>query len=253
MPRPGPVSQGDTQEERLKMSKLLLLLVALLGVTVGGCGTMRATSDNPNDPFESVNRRIFATNLMIKKWISEPLSTAYHKTMPDPLQQGLRDFLANGNEPMNFANDLLQGEFGRAWTTTERMALNTTLGIGGFTNWAGEHGYERESQECGTTVGKYGVDPGPYLVFPLTGPTDPRDAMANAACGYLNPVARINPWFNRGRALFQLLDGSGRKKTDDIERDSIDLYEATRGNFWARRDREIADVPEPLHTADNHE
>ena len=56
--------------------------------------------------------------------------------------------------------------------------LNTILGFGGLIDVGGRVGMpERHDEDFGQTLAVYGVGEGPYLMLPLLGPSNPRDAV----------------------------------------------------------------------------
>ena len=61
-------------------------------------------------------------------------------------------------------NSLLQGKIVKVFNTIGRIAMNTTVGIGGLIDVATYEGVKRENEDFGQTLGFYGVGPGPYLV-----------------------------------------------------------------------------------------
>ena len=75
-------------------------------------------------------------------------------------------------------NSLLQGKIVKVFNTIGRIAMNTTVGIGGLIDVATYEGVKRENEDFGQTLGFYGVGPGPYLVLPISGPSNLRDAPA---------------------------------------------------------------------------
>ena len=76
------------------------------------------------------------------------------------------------------ANHLLQGKLVGASQMTLRVATNSILGLGGVLDPATEFGLERQSEDLGQTLGRWGMPPGPYLVLPLLGPSTLRDTAA---------------------------------------------------------------------------
>src|SRR5271154_3197987 len=114
----------------------------------------------------------------------------------------MRNFLDNLNEPVIFVNDSLQGEFKRADTTFARFLFNTTFGVGGLWDLASSQiGLEKQSGDFGQTLYSWGVPNGPYLVLPILGPSNPRDAIGIAVDSYLDPfhyVAANNGSRNAG-------------------------------------------------------
>ena len=59
-----------------------------------------------------------------------------------------------------------------------RVAINTFFGIGGLFDIASDMGMERQIEDFGQTLGRWGVPAGPYLVWPLFGPSSLRETAA---------------------------------------------------------------------------
>ncbi len=89
---------------------------------------------------------------------------------------------------MSAASALLQADLPNAGTEITRFLLNSTAGLAGFFDVASEVGIERDSEDLGQTLGRYGVGHGFYLVMPFAGPSSLRDATGGIATAALNPV-----------------------------------------------------------------
>ena len=105
--------------------------------------------------------------------------------VPKPLRTGIRHVFSNVGEPLVFANDMLQLKPKRAIKTVGRFLINSTIGIGGVLDVAKtrEFNLPHHDNSFGTTLGHYGLGPGPYIFLPLVGPSDFRDFGAGIAQG----------------------------------------------------------------------
>lgn len=148
-------------------------------------------SEVTSDPLETVNRGIFWFNERVDRFFLEPVATAWDFVLPDPVQTSIRRVFDNARFPVVFVNDLLQLRFKDAAETTGCFLLNTTVGWGGLFDAGKAAGWERHESDFGQTLGHWGVPPGPYLVIPLLGPSNPRDAVGLAA----DSAARVYPYF----------------------------------------------------------
>ena len=142
-----------------------------------------------NDPLEPMNRLIFQLNEFFQGLILRPLAEFYILMVPDEGQEAVGNFLDNLRSPVVLANDLLQGEMRRAWITTKRLAINSTVGVGGLMDVADKWGIKRHSEDLGQTFAVWGIPDGFYLVLPIFGPSNPRDAVAKFLDSYLDPVS----------------------------------------------------------------
>ncbi|HEY3910257.1 MAG TPA: VacJ family lipoprotein [Stellaceae bacterium] len=242
-PASGPGRLGRSR--RLAVSGSLLLL-ALFG---SGCATQSpqqtaSGGEDFHDPFENTNRKIFEFNQVVDRHVLVPVAKAYRAALPGPVRGSVHDFLNNLGEPLVFANDALQGEFGRAKNTVVRFVVNSTLGMAGLVDVAGRWGIPDHEQDLGITFGVWGIPAGPYLVLPVLGPSDPRDLGGEVAEGFGDPWNRLvtgNPftlyWIPFARGAVSGIDQRSRylDALADIERTSLDYYATIRSLYRQRR------------------
>jgi phospholipid-binding lipoprotein MlaA len=100
--------------------------------------------------------------------------------VPPAVRDRVEAFSTNLSEPMVFANDVLQLRPQAAATTLGRFALNSTLGVGGLFDVAVTQGLNRQSGDFGQTMFVWGYRDSSYLVLPIVGPTNVRDAMGSS-------------------------------------------------------------------------
>jgi phospholipid-binding lipoprotein MlaA len=159
----------------MRLSSALLVWAGLHA----GCASLPpGRSPDPQDPFERYNRAAFSFNDAVDRAILKPVSQAYKAVMPSFVQRGVTNFFGNLSELPTLVNDLLQGKGTMAATHLGRFALNTTFGLLGVVDVATPMGLERQREDFGQTLGKWGLASGPYLVLPLLGPSSVRDASA---------------------------------------------------------------------------
>lgn len=199
-----------------------------------------------NDPFEIPNRFIFAFNQTLDVAIIRPAAVLYRDLVPEYVRERVHLALRNLNEPVTFANDLLQGEWKRAKDTMDRFLLNSTGGVLGFWDVATDLGHPHHSEDFGQTLAVHGVGEGPYLVLPLFGPSNARDATGKLVDHFLDPFTYIAD--ETGKEEWQLyrsgmegLDFRTRnlETLDEVERDALDFYARLRSLYRQRRNAEI--------------
>mgnify|MGYP001481668727 CR=1 FL=1 len=156
------------------------------------------------DPWESLNRRIYNFNAVFDEYVFLPVVRAYEFVLPNFAQTGVTNFFNNLNEIQNLMNSLLQFKIVKVFNTIGRIAMNTTVGLGGFIDVATYEGVRRENEDFGQTLGFYGLGPGPYLVLPVAGPFNVRDAS-----GWVVDLVAYNLTMNE---LYQELAIKGRDK-----------------------------------------
>lgn len=239
--------------------RILYAGLILFGLLLGGCAATGASGDEEfdsgvRDPLETVNRLIFAVNLAADAIIVRPAAEFYRFAVPAPGRDAVRNFVRNLSSPVILANDLFQGEFARAGTTTKRFFLNTTIGLGGLLDVATGMGHEYHDEDFGQTLGSYGVGEGIYLVLPILGPSNLRDAFGTGVDFFLDP---LNTWARNtdrdaipiGRFAAEGIDLRARniETIDELQKTSLDFYAAVRSLYKQTRDSAIRNgAPPPL-------
>lgn len=213
-----------------------------------GLGDLVADDEEgTGDPLEPINRFIFGFNSIVNDIILSPLARGYNSVVPDFARESISSFLGNLSSPVVLANDLMQLEFGRAYRTAERTLINTTIGIGGIWDAASWMGVDAHKEDFGQTLGAYGVGEGFYLVLPILGPSNPRDAIGRFGVDpYLDPVGL---WLNNtGREDWQWARVGTEGFTgyadivddlDALEETSVDFYAAVRSFYRQKRQADI--------------
>jgi|GEM_PF-564215 phospholipid-binding lipoprotein MlaA len=139
--------------------------------------TLQETS-SPKDPLEPINRFIFGFNEQFDKLIFKPVAELYNKIVPRPMNIALDDFFNNLAEMPVIINDLLQANFYQATSDGWRLAINSTVGIGGIFDFASDAGLEKNDQGFGLTLAKWGYVQSNYFVVPFIGPSTIRDTIS---------------------------------------------------------------------------
>ena len=161
--------------------------VILAAFSLTACAS-RELAQETGDPFEPTNRAIFAVNQTLDDAVVGPTARAYDAVTPDPVQTGVRNFMSNLNQPVVFANALLQGDVHAAGDTFGRFLMNTTIGLAGVFDVASHEGVPQHRRDFGQTLAVWGVEDGPYLVLPLIGPSNLRDATGRFVDRYPHPL-----------------------------------------------------------------
>ena len=195
-----------------------------------------------NDPLEGINRVTFAFNQAVDSVLIKPVAEIYVGLVPRWGRDRVNDALNNLGEPINFANSVLQWELERAVTAMLRFAFNSTIGLGGFFDVAEGVGLSRAAEDFGQTLGVWGVGEGPYLVLPLFGPSNPRDAVGIGVDYVMDPFTKALRSHERyQRFIARGIDQRARHIEDleALEETSIDFYAAMRELYRQFRSNEI--------------
>jgi phospholipid-binding lipoprotein MlaA len=230
-------------------------------LALAGCATEprdpagRAEFRANNDPLEPINRKTFALNQAIDRALIKPVARGYRSAIPRPARDGLRHFLDNLNEPIVFANTVLQGRLRDAGITGARFVINSTVGFAGFRDVAVRNRLPKKIGDFGQTFWSWGLPEGPYLIVPLFGPTNPRDGIGSGVDAYLDPfryAARTNhfgTYVTVGRAVLDGIDKRARSldALDEMEKEAIDYYASFRSLFRQHRAAELTGADHPAH------
>lgn len=150
---------------------------------------LQACSNINSDPLEPLNRRVFNFNADIADVL--PMSSANEggSDPADLMISGIKNVASNLNEPLNFANAILQGRECAAGVSLRRFLTNSTLGLGGLFDVAkAQGGLSEYNTGFGETLGLWGLPSGPYLIIPFTGPTNVRGVAGSAVEFLVDPV-----------------------------------------------------------------
>lgn len=164
-------------------SRILVVGFLLLGLV--GCAKGRVQP--VWDPLEPMNRGIFWFNDKADIYVVEPVARGYDETLPDPVKKSIRNFFANLRSPLRLVSALMQFKFEQAAEVTGRFLVNTTLGGAGLFDPATDMGLEANEDDIGVALGYHGVPEGPYVVLPIMGPSNLRDAVGRIGNVLLDP------------------------------------------------------------------
>lgn len=171
-------------------------LLALSLCLVGCASTNGAPQQPPDpDPWENINRKVFVFNEVLDRNLLKPLTLGYVAITPEPVETGVTNFFANLREVSNVVNNVLQLKWRKAGNDAGRLAINSTLGLGGFFDVARHAGLERnEPESFGQTLSYWGVGAGPYVMLPILGPSTLTDTLSYPVTWYLDPMSHAEGW-----------------------------------------------------------
>jgi len=205
-----------------------------------------------NDPFEKINRKIFAINETFDRYFFEHVAKTYRKAVPNPARKLIRNFLSNLSLPVSAVNSIAQGKIDNGLATFSTFLINSTIGIGGLFNIAQSKGISYHFEDLGQTLGFYNLSQGSFLMLPVLGPSTTRDFSGWVIDKAINPLG-INALEIGGS--HDLIDNQFIFTTsslysidtreslidiiDDIRQDSFDPYATIRFAYLQKRAREI--------------
>jgi phospholipid-binding lipoprotein MlaA len=229
------------------------LAAMLCAVVVGGAPVVQAQSVQPaavaaptrGDPWERLNRINYAIEGSLDRHLIGPVALLFHTLTPGPIGRGLHNMLVNLSEPSVFINDVLQLRIKRAGVTGARFVTNSTIGLLGLIDVARRIGLAHHDNEFGVTLGRYGVDPGPYMYLPLGGPTTVRDLVGTGVDLLIDPMHWLRfasqAEINGTRLVVGGLDT--REATEDqlnaLLSDATDPYATLRSVYLQNKQGEV--------------
>lgn len=159
---------------------------ALAGCSVPGS----EESPGINDPFEGMNRCVFAFNQAFDDCIINPLLFCINTVLPEPVRKGLHNVISTAGESTSLINCLLQCDLDNFLTHLSRLFINATVGIGGLIDVAGMMGISPPPETFTNTLKKLcDVGPGFFIMIPLMGPSTTRDSLARLVDTALCPAS----------------------------------------------------------------
>ncbi len=235
-----------------------MLLALWLNITaLGGCASQPATYADDPDPWEGMNRGIFAFNRGLDRYAIRPAAKAYTNVLPQPARRGVTNFFNNLEEPFNAINCLLQGKPALAGNAVGRFAINSTVGLLGLMDVAAHSGVEDEEgrekglrpheEDLGQTLAVWGVPGGPYLMLPLLGPSSGRDVFSTVQ-RFFTPLRYFSSQEARRPLIaLRILDVRSRLlPLDDTIDSAADPYAFVRNAYIQNRTFDIFDGNPPI-------
>jgi phospholipid-binding lipoprotein MlaA len=235
-----------------------LAITGLIGARPAAAqpGTPPVADEGTNDPLEDTNRAIFNFNQGLDRAVLVPVANAYRTVLPPTARDMIHNFLQNLNSPIIFANDVLQGEPRLAAETVTRTIVNSTIGMVGLFDVANQWGVPYHTNDLGITLATWGIGPGPYLMLPVLGPSNPRDLVGDVGDSMGDPGNIIASnhhflWATVLRAGTSGIDERSRniESLAEIERTSLDFYATIRSLARQRRAAQIRHQRDDLPNA----
>jgi phospholipid-binding lipoprotein MlaA len=207
-------------------------------------------------PLETSNRFFSEFNDQLDQALLAPAANAYEDLLPRFVRTGIGNFLANLNYLVTVTNDLLQGKLRQGGRDAARLAVNTTLGIGGFFDPATRFGLEEHQEDFGQTLGVWGLGHGAYIVLPVLGPSSLRDVWRFPYFAYVSPVTWIDdPSFSTAVWIALTLDTRARLDPliEERRRSAADPYVFTREAYLRHRRALVSDEVSAKETEEEFE
>jgi phospholipid-binding lipoprotein MlaA len=231
------------------MRRLSWLVVFCAGfLALGACSKMpedqsKHSTAVDEDPLEPFNRAMYQFNYGFDSVVLRPVTFVYRSAVPEKGREMGSNFIENLYTPVTFANSVMQGDVTNSFSSLFRFLINTSWGIGGLFDIASEAGLKARTTDFGQTMAIYGVDSGPYLVLPVIGPSNARDAVGRVADAFINPFNYLDQGPGLSLAIWSAtaVDARSRnwKLVNDVYDTSLDPYTTFRSGFVQKRASDI--------------
>ncbi|MCS5592302.1 MAG: VacJ family lipoprotein [Gammaproteobacteria bacterium] len=217
------------------MKKLLIALLLTSSLAFS------ATANN--DPLEGLNRVFFSFNQTLDEVFIKPAAKGYEKMVPSFFKDRLGDFFSNLGDVATGANQLLQFRFDEGFETVGRVAVNSTVGLGGLFDVASEMNLQKGDEDFGQTMGTWGISQGPYLVLPFFGSTTLRDLTGTVADAKLDASMfdGLDGVEKRTLSALDVLSAEKDKTQVSVSFASDDAYVVQRQLYFSEREMAILD------------
>ena len=152
-----------------------------------------APSMQTYDPWERLNRFTYRFNARFDEAVFLRAANLYRR-VPPPIRSGVHNFFGNLSEVDSAINYVLQWRLKQSARSVSRFVINTTIGIGGLFDAAAKLKIPGAPTGLSTTLAKWGMHPGPYLVIPFLGPSTLRDGigfLGDYGTAYAIDVAKL--------------------------------------------------------------
>lgn len=195
------------------------------------------------DPLEKFNRAMFVLNDKLYFWLMKPVAVGYRTVVPTPARSGVKNFFYNATAPVRIVNNILQGKGQAAEAEWARFLYNTTVGVLGFGNPAGNIAQlNPDEEDLGQTMAVRGVGDGFYLMLPFLGPSTLRDSVGFVGDLFLNPFAYAEPIeVSLGAGTLNQLNNLSFRIGDyeSLKKAALDPYESFRNAYIQLRQSKI--------------
>lgn len=201
-----------------------------------------------DDRFEGANRIVLSFNDALDKILLRPLALTYDTFVPSYGRDRVHSVLSNLHEPLYAFNHALQGDPDKAFRSIGRFLTNTIFGLFGLFDIASEAGVVQGKTDFGLTLKKAGMKPGPYLVLPVFGPSNLRDATGAIVDLGIDPIRYAkfkntsSPRLAKRRAAntrygVEMVDTRQRmnKLYEQLDTTSLDKYLTLRNIYVQKR------------------
>ncbi|WP_077927094.1 MlaA family lipoprotein [Wohlfahrtiimonas populi] len=227
----------------IKLSSLILGVLLLAG----------CAGNNPADPYEKYNRKVYAFNTTLDEVLLKPVATGYRAVTPNLVRDGIGNAIDNLTEPRNMVNNLLQGRITAFLESTHRFVFNSTFGLGGLVDLTSTFKLpEYKASDFGMTLAYYGWEESSYFLLPFLPPRTFRDQVGLGVDVFITDP-RVYVMDVKGEVIVAVVDNvnarSNLLEADKLSKKiSLDNYVFQRESVLQHRNNQLRksgiDVPD---------
>ena len=181
-----------------------------------------------------------------------PIALSYRNYTPKIIRVSLRNFLKNIKLPFSFINSVLQGKIENSTAISSTFIINSTIGILGVVDIAGNKYIKYNVEDFGQTLAYYNFPQGPYIVLPFFGPSNIRDLSGLVIEKLINPfdvnkfdiASKSNIITDNVKLTINSISLIDKRESlidiiSDIKVDSFDFYSTIKSSYIQNRNFEI--------------
>jgi phospholipid-binding lipoprotein MlaA len=221
--------------------------ILTLTCSLVGCASLpEGSKRDPRDHMERFNRSVYKFNTALDHAILRPVARGYVKVTPRPVRTSVSNFFGNLGYTKTVGNDMFQGRFRDFGSDIGRLVVNTTVGVGGLFDPATHLGLEKHDRDFGQTLGKWGLPTGTYLMLPLLGPSDVRDAFGLIPDRFMSIEGQItDPVIQASLTVADRVNGrADLLPFDHIVDTAYDPYAFVRNIWFQKREVKVEGSPD---------
>jgi phospholipid-binding lipoprotein MlaA len=197
---------------------------------------------------------MYVFNDNLDTYAIKPIAKGYKAITPDIVDTGVTNFFSNIDDIIVLINDILQLKFKQATSDSARIVFNTVIGLAGLIDVSTEFGLPKHNEDFGQTLGYWGVGSGPYLVLPVFGSSNIRDAAGfTVDTAEFDPLTMIPEESDRYLAIsLKYIDirADLLSASNIIDETAVDRYAFTRDAWTQRRKNLVYDGNPPAGPSD---
>lgn len=218
----------------------VLCFVMCLG-TLTACATTEHA--HPRDPYESMNRKMFAFNDAVDRAMLKPVAEGYRAVTPQPVRTGVSNLFGHVRDVWSLANHIVQAKPEAALNDFFRVTINTVFGLGGLIDVASSMNLKKQHAGFGDTLARYGWKESNYIVLPLLGASTVRDGIGAGVDMSVNPVSQMGAESMSARGAMVLDVVQTREQMLGMEsilqEAALDPYTMMRDTYLQMRDKKV--------------